>query len=115
MSLFTNMMPTEFDVPANVARFQDDVQGIGAIVKAVKDMIDGKVDKALFKIGKHNGSEWIEMGSFMIEMGVINGKRCFREGNGSLIASWNPNALDPAYVVGTIVANYGHNVFRQKV
>lgn len=114
-SLFSNMMPTEHDVPTNLSYFQDDVQGIGALVKAVREMIAGKVDKAYFKTGKHDGCGWIETGGFVLTIETIEGKKCFREGNSSVVASHNPHAFDDAYIVGTLIANFGHNVFRQKI
>ena len=115
MSLFTNIYPTKYDVPDNVKNFQDDVTGVGAIVEAVREMIAGDVDEAVFLIGKHDGFKWVEKGGFRIEMDTIHGKRCFREGNSSVVASHNPHALDDAYVVGCLVSRFGHNVFRQKI
>lgn len=114
-SLFENIFPTEHNVPENVANFQDDVYGVGAIVKAVRDMISGKVNKAIFKQGKHDGVNWVEVGGFMITLEKIDGKMCFRHNNASIVPSYNPHSLDDAYVVGCIIANFGHNVFRQKL
>ena len=68
MSLFENIYPTEHDVPETVKNFQDDVYGIGALCKAVKEMIDGETDTVIFKTGKHDGREWSEVGGFILTM-----------------------------------------------
>lgn len=108
---------TENDVPESVAAFQDDVHGVGAICRAVRECISGTCKAAVFITAKHNGMEWEETGGFSFGVGYVDGKPCFRwnhgdDGSSSIVATWYDDCMDPARIVGTIVENHGGNVFR---
>lgn len=116
MSLFENIYPTEYNVPGHVKNFQDDVYGIGALCKAIREMINGETDMVIFKTGNHDGFKWVENSGFILTMETMNGVRVFMEGNSSVVAShYGDDATDPARVVGVLVANFGSGLFRQKV
>ena len=115
---FNKVAQTENEgIPDNLQPFQDDVCGIGAICKAVSDMINGKIKTAGFITAKHNGHNWEETGCFFFSFNPnFEGRPCFRWGlnESSIIPTWYGDNCDIARVVGTIAANYGSNVFRMK-
>lgn len=115
---FEELQETSFPgIQGRIRFFQDDVSGLGAICRAVQDMLDGKVKTAQFITAKcDNALGWLKTGSFTFTFDDVEGKLCFRWGIGesSIVATWYPDCCDKARVVGTIVANYGCNVFRAR-
>ncbi|HQA80432.1 MAG TPA: hypothetical protein PLV96_06510 [Methanoregulaceae archaeon] len=115
---FEELQETSFPgIQGRIRFFQDDVSGLGAICRVVQDMLDGKVKTATFitaKFGEAGG--WFKTGTFTFTYGTFEGKPCFQWGIGesSIVATWYPDCCDKARVVGTIVANYGCNVFRAR-
>lgn len=103
-----------FDVPEAINSFQDDVFGVGALCRCVREMLEGKTKTAVFITAKHDGSKWIRTGGFIFSYGTFDGIPCFRWGinDSSVVATWYPDCCEPARVVGTIIGNYGPNIFR---
>ena len=119
-----DVMPTcetSPSIPDDLRAFQDDVYGVGGIVRAVSDLAGGWVKEARFvRASVDDHGNWRRVGAFAIGRGAVNGVPCFLwigGGSSSIVPSYRGpcQCQDQARVVGMIVAAQGAQVFRAKM
>lgn len=99
--------------------FQADVCGSRAVLNAFHDLESGTVENAIVADCTCDNGRWSISASYLLGVDTIDGKRAFRYlstgGASSVVATWYPDAMDPAVAAVTLALCIKGQAFRLRV